>query len=384
VEARLEMVEVPGLTDAVETMSADLAEKTMQALGAMLRAQSYTGDGGAEVGRDRFAVVSTSPISADQLTERLTEASGQSLRAITAEAPISTGAPADKLRTIRYVIDQFIENGAGIDFNALTTKVAQETAKIRAAVAHGALRLSYQPIVTIDGQKLHHYEALARFDDERSPAETIQLAEELGLIVDFDLAVVRLACKTLATQPPSVKIAANISGASLMAPGFVDALRKIVIAGQNCTSRLLLEITETAKIDRLGEAKLVIDRLRKAGHPVCLDDFGAGAASLEYVGELDFDFIKIDGRYVKGMDGQGREGLLLKHMAALCRDIGVATIAEMIETPDMGEKLKTLGIDYGQGWAFGRAEPQPNWSPPRQSSEVQPAARRRGAVESWG
>jgi EAL domain-containing protein (putative c-di-GMP-specific phosphodiesterase class I) len=382
VDARLEMVEVPGLADAVEVMKSDAADKTMSALGASLRTQSYGGVGGAEVARDRFAVISAGAVSTDDLTKRLSEASGQVLRAISAEAAITSTSPTERLKTIRYVLNHFIHTGASADFTALLADAARETVKIRSAVAEGALRLEYQPIVTLDGEKLHHYEALSRFDDGKGPAETIKLAEELDLIVDLDLAVLKLVSKTLAASPASMKIAANISAVSLMSPGFVTALTGAVSSNQVAPDRLLIEVTETAQIEKLDQAKRVIAELRRAGHPVCLDDFGAGAASLEYVGEFEFDFIKIDGRYMQALMRGGREALLVKHMAALCRDLGVATIAEMVETREMADKVKALGIAFGQGWAFGKPEPGPNWVASR--TQVKPAARRQGAVEGWG
>ena len=385
VDARLEMVEVPGLAAAVDGMEADVAERTLAALAGMLRAESYGGVGAAEVATDRFALVSTGPVPTDKLAQRLEGASGQALKAVVASVPTTAGSIDAKLKTIRYVLNRYIEVGAeaaSTDFTAMVEDAARASANFRVAVGSGAFRLAYQPIVSIEGDRLHHFEALARFDDERGPAETIRMAEELGLIFDFDLAVVKQVGEALANAGPKVRIAANISGITLTAPGFMDAFVRTMSSTGACASRLLLEVTETARIHDIGEARDRLATLRKRGHLVCLDDFGAGAASMEYVAAFEFDFIKIDGAYVKTLTAGSREAVLVKHMASLCKDLGVVTIAEMIETRETAETLKTLGVTLGQGWAFGKPEAQPKWTPP--PAPVTPAARRKGAVESWG
>lgn len=383
VDARLEMVEVPGLAAAVGDMTADVAERTLAALAGMLRAESYGGIGAAEVAPDRFALVSAGPIATDRLARRLREASGRALEAVAASVPTSAGSLDAKLKTIRYVLDRYIEVGAeaaSTDFTSMVEGAARASAKFRVAVGAGAFRLAYQPIVSIDGDRLHHFEALARFDHERGPAETIRMAEELGLIFDFDLAVVQQVGKALAHAAPDVKIAANISGVTLTTPGFLEAFVETTTAGKVSARRLLLEITETSRIGDIAEARRRIAALRKLGHPICLDDFGAGAASIEYIAAFEFDFVKIDGAYVKAMSAGSREAVLIKHMAALCRDLGVVTIAEMIETQETAAVLKGLGVTLGQGWLFGKPQTKPVWTPP--TAPV--AARRKGAVDTWG
>ena len=386
-DTRLEMVEVPGLTDAVGKMDTDVAEQTLAVLASMLRAASYGGVGAAEVGTDRFALVSTKPVCADRLSQQLTQASGQPLQATAVGVAITPDGVEAQLKTIRYVLDRYIQEGqaASKDFMAMVEGAARASASFRTTVSAGAFRLAYQPIVSLEGDRLHHFEALARFNDESGPQETIRMAEEFGLILDFDLSVVRQVAKALAAMKPDVKIAANISGVSLLAPGFLEAMRKIMTDSRVPAGRLLLEITETARLTDMDEARNRIATLRKAGHAVCLDDFGAGSASMEYLAAFEFDFIKIDGAYVRALKPGSREAFLVKHVAALCKDLGGVSIAEMVETRETAQQLKVLGVGLGQGWAFGKPEPQPVWTPPVvERAPVAPALRRRGAVETWG
>ena len=102
---------------------------------------------------------------------------------------------------------------------------------------------------------------------------------------------------------------------------------------------------------------------------------------MAYLQGLQVDVVKIDGRYVKEMAGDGREAALVRHLVALCRELGVATIAEMIETEAVEEAARKAGVDFGQGYLYGKPADQPRPPVPR----VAPAlAKRKGTVETWG
>ena len=131
-------------------------------------------------------------------------------------------------------------------------------------------------------------------------------------------------------------------------------------------------------IGDLDVASAIIRRLKSLGHAVCLDDFGAGAASLDYLRRLDIDIVKIDGRYVQALRRGGRDAVLLKHIVALCSDLGMTTIAEMVETRDAANLLRDLGVELGQGWHFAKPLPKPQWR-----VAAPPPVKRMGAVEEW-
>jgi EAL domain-containing protein (putative c-di-GMP-specific phosphodiesterase class I) len=181
----------------------------------------------------------------------------------------------------------------------------------------------------------------------------------------------------LRDSPPETRIAANISAFSLETSGFVEDVLQTTIAFPHLRPRLLLEVTESHRLSDLVAANAEIQRLRAAGHVVCLDDFGAGSASLDYLRELEADVLKFDGRFVRALDTRPRDVTLLKRLAELCVELGVATVAEMIETEDVAQRVAGLGVKFGQGWHFGRPGPRP---------ELPPAApsRRKGANETWG
>ena len=98
--------------------------------------------------------------------------------------------------------------------------------------------------------------------------------------------------------------------------------------------------------------------MRASGHKVCLDDFGVGAAAFEYLRAIDIDFVKIDGSYVQSALENTKSSHFLRAIAGLCRDLGVATVAEMVEDEYCVKYLVSAGIDYGQGYYFGRPDPE--------------------------
>jgi EAL domain-containing protein (putative c-di-GMP-specific phosphodiesterase class I) len=375
---RVDLIQVDGL-------AASNAEEGLRSrVAATLRANSLNGEGAAELAPDRFAVVRSANRAASDFQAQLQEAAGASLKPVMASMPLSAGSIDENLRALRYALDQYIGAGAtlaSIDFGAIVKKTAAETARLKTALSSHAWQLVYQPVVYLEStDKLHHFEALVRFEAGASPQSAVYLAEELGLIVDFDLDVAGRVAEVLANGEPRTEIAVNVSASSLMQPSFSTALARITERNTRLRPRLLLEITETQKLTDLPAANGAIQALRRLGHPVCLDDFGAGAASLDYLRQLDVDFVKFDGRYIKSLKPDSRDEVVLRHMVSLCRELRIETIAEMIEAPETAKLAQSIGVGLGQGWCF--AKPSADLVYPRQENWA--PARRKGVVEGWG
>jgi EAL domain-containing protein (putative c-di-GMP-specific phosphodiesterase class I) len=269
-------------------------------------------------------------------------------------------------------------------------RTTEESAKFRGALGSGAFHLVYQPVVHLANGAAHHHEALTRFEGMESPAAAIEFAEQLGMIMELDFAVAKTVVGVLTDADTRVKIAANVSAVSLMNPQFLASLVTLTSSTPKLRPRLLFEITETQKLPDLAVAARVVASLRDLGHPVCLDDFGAGAATLEYLSRLEVDFIKFDGRYIKSLDRRPRDSAVIKHVVALCAELGIGTIAEMIETEEVAAVARRLGVALGQGWLFGRPtltirNPVQAATAPLPAALAAPAlARRKGATETWG
>src|SRR5690606_7138657 len=118
--------------------------------------------------------------------------------------------------------------------------------------------------------------------------------------------------------------------------------------------RLMFEVTETARIDDLGRANAFLQDLRRAGHRVCLDDFGSGQASFQYLRSLKVDLVKIDGSYVRNALKTDDDRKFLRAIIQLCNSLGIITVGEMIENEATANFLRSNGVQYGQGYLFGR------------------------------
>jgi EAL domain-containing protein (putative c-di-GMP-specific phosphodiesterase class I) len=356
----LEIVDLVGFAAKLSKLDDAAAETERRAVAGLLRSESFGDLGPSEIDTDRFALVRQDAASDEGMLKRLRTVSG--VNPSTAKMTLS-GSAAENVRAIRYALDRCLEEGARgkkMDFSAIMERTVREAAQFKAKIAQDAFVLVYQPVVNLGDSSLHHFEALARFGSDDSPAETIKLAEDLDMIADFDLAVVKAVLARLATEPEDTKIAANVSARSMSKPAFLVELARMITKA-NPRMRLLLEITETHEIADFEPVAKALNVFRGQGYKICLDDFGAGAASLDYLRHLDIDYVKIDGRYIQKLVAGTRDAVILGHVVGLCHDLGIGTIAEMIETKKAADVCAGLGVHLGQGWLYSRPLPAPRW-----------------------
>jgi EAL domain-containing protein (putative c-di-GMP-specific phosphodiesterase class I) len=393
-ELEVSFVEMDGLAQAAKALPAQTRTTLNSRIAGALRAQSHGGAAAAKIDEDRFALVRPAGESAEALTDRLgrlisltADVDGVKLAASTM-ALAGDASASQIVRAVRYALDDFIEGGVdggvpGSLQDAVTASVRHTLRKASAlgsAVAERRFKLVYQPVVTLASGALHHHEVLVRFGEEESPFPMIRMAEELDLIEQLDIAVFETACGMLDTNN-KVRLAVNVSGRTITSPEFIAQFVTLAKAKRSWSGRLMFELTESATIDDLALADRHIQVLREHGCHVCLDDFGAGAASLAYLQQLSLDVVKIDGRYIRELQHGKREATFIRHLVQMCGDLGVKTLAEMVETPQVEDAVRRAGVDFGQGFLYGAPTEQPA-QPASRSNPV--AARRAGAVESWG
>lgn len=150
------------------------------------------------------------------------------------------------------------------------------------------------------------------------------------------------------------RVAVNVSGLSLQSGAFAERLIARLQRDSRLAAHLMLELTETAEIDDVPAAVQTVARLAACGVELCLDDFGAGQAAFRYLREFAVQYVKIDGSYVRGAAPGNRDGGFVAAMVDLARCVGAGVIAEMVETEAQAETVAGLGIEFGQGWLFGR------------------------------
>jgi EAL domain-containing protein (putative c-di-GMP-specific phosphodiesterase class I) len=273
---------------------------------------------------------------------------------------------SDASRALLYALNKFAHGSAGslcVDslasgLQSMLKDTKTRIASFRDTLASRGFDLHFQPIVGLDDLAVHHQEALTRMPDGTSPFAMVTFAEEAGFITDFDLAVVRRAAALLEANSDALGIAVNISGRSLESSLFVSDLEEVLERYVRNRRQLLIEITESHRVENFTQVGNVLNRLGQLGHTICIDDFGSGAAAFQYLRAFKIDVVKIDGLFIRDIDKNSRDQAFVRAMQRMCSEMRIEMIAEMIEGPPQADMLKSLGVQFGQGYMFGKARPQ--------------------------
>ena len=233
---------------------------------------------------------------------------------------------------------------------------------IRKALLEKQFFLVYQPVVDLSDGHISHYEALIRMkgnEEVIGPSDFIPVAERMGLIHSIDLWVVGEAIDFIAKQSAElnqVSIAINLSSVAFQDESLLPAIKEKLDLTFVDAKRITFEITETAAVENFEQTREMIMNLRALGCKFALDDFGAGFCSFNYLKTFPVDYVKIDGQFIRNLINDETDQVLVKSMAEIASKLGKKTIAEFVETPEIITKLKEMGIDYGQGYVFGKPE----------------------------
>ncbi len=368
------LVEVKGWANARERMAPDVQRSLRLGIAEVL-GSTVPGGMAGEIADGRFGVVAQGEGDIAAMVVQLEKLlrsipAGRMTKIETADIKLDRGSMAapQAARALRYALSRFADGGAAAAAatgakGGLAGIIAQAELRargLREAIEGRRFRLNFQPVVCLDTRVVHHYEALLRpIPTPGNPAQTTQdfvtFAEAVGLSELLDEAVLDEALSALRSVPGAA-VAVNVSGLSMQSTGFRERMLACV-AEQGAAlagGRLLVELTETAEIEDMAGAAASIAQLRRAGVPVCLDDFGAGAAAFRYLKEFEIDYVKIDGAYVRTALVNARERGFVASMVELATSVGAIAVAEMIETEEQAALMRSLGVKHGQGWLFGK------------------------------
>lgn len=236
-----------------------------------------------------------------------------------------------------------------------------EAKELAAAIVEGQIEPFYQPLVDLGSGKVLGFEVLARWRDEeghvRLPGEFVPLAEETGLIGEMFFALLRRAAAQVHRWPAEWSFTLNLSPLQMGDGRLVERTVHTLLKAGVAPGRLELEISERALDHDFETARTLIEALRHQGIRVALDNFGSGRLPLRELSRFDFDRLKVDGALLAGHDGKDRRaafGLI----AAAAHHLGVPVVVQGIETRDGAELAHGQGATIGQGFLFGRPDPQ--------------------------
>lgn len=348
----------------------DIAKELESAIGAFLHANAASNTGAAQFGEGQFGLVHRNNQSVENLSDELEDVIREvdpslaevDVKMQTIQAQDLGGEQDHAKYLLKKVIDDFcgdptsVEGGVKDKLRDEIFATRERVGWLRSRIAEDSFELYLQPIVDLQSASIDHYESLIRFEADKSPFEIVRFAEDMALVTDLDAAVLHRALAMLSDNSinQDIGLAINVSGLTIQSQPFVQHVIERYRKAEGAKDRLILEITESARIENLDQVQGAVAALRKEGITVCLDDFGAGAASFPYLHALDVDCVKIDGRYVTRMLENSRDYFMIKALSELCGNLGIVTVAEYIEETLQLEALRDLGIAQGQGYLFGK------------------------------
>jgi diguanylate cyclase (GGDEF)-like protein/PAS domain S-box-containing protein len=233
---------------------------------------------------------------------------------------------------------------------------------LKDALHNNAFQLAWQPKVCRNSHEWRSFEVLLRWPHNGewiSPARFIPLAEEIGIINQIDEWVITHALQTWQqwqargwTEGRS--FALNLSAATLRSLGAIDHLKKVLTETGISPAQVTIEITETMLMEESETVHQAIHRLKALGCSLSLDDFGTGYANLEQISRLPLDQIKIDLRFVQGMQQSRKDRLIVEQATHFAHALELTTVAEGVETAEQAAELEAIGVDLLQGYYFSK------------------------------
>jgi diguanylate cyclase (GGDEF)-like protein len=379
------MVDLDNFKYINDTYGHPIGDLTLKELSALLADQLRKGDVLARLGGDEFALLlpQTPPEHGLQVARKLHE----KLSVHDFELPVGKirvtasfsmvsypedGKTRDALHTAMDVVLYKAKKGgknqvmtAESDQDRTMMEIFKQGDFLRRALAEKRVEAFLQPIVGVNGKQVFAFEALARIRDGDvvlAAGQFIEVADELRMLQELDLAVFNSGLEQLRRISgihPDAKMFFNLSTATFKDVVWMRTIPDIAASlGIDC-SRIVLEVTEREALHNIGQVKEIIDELRLRKIAFALDDFGSGFSSFMYLKYLTVDYVKIEGSFVRQIAVDGRDRIMVDHIHRMAHEFGLKTVAEFVEDQATADVLIELGVDFAQGYHFGRPE---SWS----------------------
>lgn len=264
-----------------------------------------------------------------------------------------------------------VKQRGGNDFAFYTERMNEKSLnalKLESEIRQGLKKQEFivhlQPKIDMLNGGIVGAEALVRWEKPQQglipPGFFIEAAEHSGLIIPMGLLVIREACKYLhhwrKMNYAEIPLAVNISAKQLLLDNFVDVVDAAVLEFGIKPSLLEFEITESTVMRDMDSAIKKLHQLRQRGHLISVDDFGTGYSSLSYISTLPIDVLKVDQSFVRDMLKDKNKFNIVKTIVELAKNLDLKTVAEGIETEEVHQALLKLGVDFGQGYLYGRPQ----------------------------
>lgn len=269
---------------------------------------------------------------------------------------------ADKLdtlaqNTLKYCIDigpnEFL-------FCDPEQETSSQYALIVNAISQNRIAIAFQPVVSASQQNtVSFYECLARLIDEDNNAipafKFIPVVEGMGLVHVMDRKILEKIFHILHNNS-NLTLSLNITPNSIEDLYWSKTYKKLAKKHPDAAKRLIVEITETLSVSDIQKMADFLRSLQQHGTRIAIDDFGAGFTSFRYFRDLPVDILKIDGSYVKNISNEPENQILVRSITTLAKEFGIEVVAEFVETQEDADMLSSYGLNYLQGYYFGKPE----------------------------
>jgi len=245
------------------------------------------------------------------------------------------------------------------DVMAVFRDVSEMGVAVLAAVNERRVIPFFQPIVAVRGDRPGAVEVLSRLEvngELLRADQFIEIAEKIGIIHRLDAIVIEAALEQVKHSNFDGYIFFNLSPRALVLSEFVRTLRSVVASSGIPPERIVFEITERDTVKNLSLLERFFSDLKAEGFGLAIDDFGSGFSSFHYLRRFPFDFLKIEGDFIANMVHSERDRIFVRSITELARALNIQVVAEFVESAEVLEMIRELGIDYAQGYHVGRPD----------------------------
>lgn len=380
----LMLVAIDNLAMIINGYGHDVSETAMHALAQLIGGMLGPDDSIDRVQRDQFAIILTSsyPEDTERVAGRIANllqnygrdnfatASLHIIGSVGAvHFPAETGEASDALDKAFIALnsqqERFYRTFQATRREADLCRQQMGLASyLYSAFKEDRLRLAWQPVIETGTGKIAHYEALLRLiglnGKITSAGALIPIAEKMGLIEDIDRMVADMVLKEL-RDSPEVTLAFNVSNLTTENPAWLEHMQQELQRTPEIAPRIIVEITETAAQRDLRRVAYFVASLQSMGCSVALDDFGSGYTSFRQLKALSVDMVKIDGVFVKDLSQNSDNRFFVKTLLDFSRGFGLQSVAEFVENGEIAKVLMEMGVDFLQGYYFGKPDNHRRW-----------------------
>jgi diguanylate cyclase (GGDEF)-like protein len=375
------MLDLDDFKDINDTYGHPCGDEALKEVGEVLSARMRKGDLATRIGGDEFAVILTETdqsgamVVAEKIRSELSDRTffspdGKSFH-ITCSIGVVTfpqdaqnvsdlmaGVDIGLYRAKQMGKDEICSVESVTDTVQAGRDIRDHAEKLRDHLRNDRVLPYFQPIINCRNGKIFAYETLARLampnGETISAGMFIETIEKYGMGRELDRVIIRKALEAFKRESSGRhKLFINISAQEIQGRGVLgyaeDICRELGLLPQN----LVFELLERDAISDMSNMRKFLTELRKSGFSFALDDFGSGYNSFHYLRELHFEYVKLDGDFVRNILNSKIDFALVKNLIQLCRDLGTLTIAEFVESDEVLRELQAMGVDYAQGFHLG-------------------------------